>query len=199
MSYSAAISSCFRHYFSFRGRAPRSEYWYWNLTILFINILLGAPPLLTGRAAAPEIVTHLPVLTVFWLVTFLPSFSIMVRRLHDVNKSSWWGLGSLIPFMNFYALYLLFFKRGTEGPNKFGDDPNEGDVTRGRVVQLGSTNPPPLERFSDEELARLLPAGRTTPKAANERSGMRVPITARKQATGFGRRGAGNHAGFRSS
>ena len=37
MSFTKAIESCFNNYFTFRGRAPRSEYNYW----LLFQILLG--------------------------------------------------------------------------------------------------------------------------------------------------------------
>ena len=197
MSYFAAISSCFRHYVSFSGRAPRSEYWYWHLTIILFNILLGAGPLLAGRATFSETVTRLPLLALFWLVTLLPNFSVLVRRLHDVNKSGFWWFGTFIPFINFYVLFLLFFKRGSRGPNKFGDDPNGGGASPDQIIQMGTSKSPPRTRFSDEEFAYAHPQGRTRPKAANDRPRARVPIILGKQARGFGRRGAGNHEGFR--
>lgn len=37
MSFGAAVSTCFRKYATFKGRARRSEYWYWAL----FQILLG--------------------------------------------------------------------------------------------------------------------------------------------------------------
>ena len=56
-------------------------------------------------------------------ILFIP-FSI--RRLHDLNKSGWFLLISLIPVINFFfGIYAGFFK-GTEGPNDYGDDPLAG-------------------------------------------------------------------------
>ena len=60
---------------------------------------------------------------IFNLAVFLPSWAVMIRRLHDVNRSGWWILINLtiigiIPFT-----YWLFMKVGDEGENRFGSDP----------------------------------------------------------------------------
>ena len=42
MNFGEAISSCFRNYANFSGRAVRSEYWYWYLFVAIVLIVLGA-------------------------------------------------------------------------------------------------------------------------------------------------------------
>ena len=195
MTYFAAISSCLKHYFNFSGRAPRSEYCYWSLTVLLINILLGSGPIFNGKSSASLIVTPIPLLGLFWLLTVLPNLSVMVRRLHDVGKSGWWWMASAVPFINFYLLYLLFFKRGTDGPNTYGDDPRGANMRT--PSELLSTRDPAqtVTPFTDEELARLLPQrGSVEPEAGNIPRPLRVSGQA---ATGFGRRGVGDNPGFR--
>lgn len=51
---------------------------------------------------------------------------ISVSRFHDRNKSGFWALILLIPVFGFLWLIIecLFF-RGTEGQNKYGEDPNK--------------------------------------------------------------------------
>lgn len=48
---------------------------------------------------------------------------VTIQRLHDLNRpgSHWFLL--LIPFYNIYLGLLLSFKKGTVGPNRFGEDP----------------------------------------------------------------------------
>lgn len=46
-----------------------------------------------------------------------------IRRFHDMNLSLLNLLWLLIPIVNFYFLYVLFFTKGTAGPNKYGPDP----------------------------------------------------------------------------
>jgi uncharacterized membrane protein YhaH (DUF805 family) len=64
------------------------------------------------------------------LGALVPNLALGFRRLHDIDKSAWWLLIVLIPFIG--ALVLLYFavQPGTVGPNKFGPDPREtaGDV-----------------------------------------------------------------------
>lgn len=48
---------------------------------------------------------------VILLMCFLP-YNLYIRRLHDLNRSGWILLLLLIPFANFYILYLLYFKKG---------------------------------------------------------------------------------------
>ena len=60
------------------------------------------------------------------LVFAVPGLLLSVRRLHDLNRPTWWIIGNFIPFLNIlFACYLVFFK-GTDGPNRYGPDPLEG-------------------------------------------------------------------------
>ena len=49
--------------------------------------------------------------------------NLTIKRLHDLNKSGWHFLASLIPIWNIYLACVLYFKRGTNGSNRFGADP----------------------------------------------------------------------------
>jgi uncharacterized membrane protein YhaH (DUF805 family) len=94
-------------YADFDGRASRSEYWYFTLFYLLISIVVS----LVAKS------TKLPMLE--WILTlgmFIPSLSVGVRRMHDIEKSGWY---SLIPFYNFYLSCI----EGTKGDNKYGEDP----------------------------------------------------------------------------
>ena len=60
------------------------------------------------------------------VATFVPilaGFSLGIRRCHDLDKSGWWLLLGMIPYINVaWGLYLMC-KRGTVGRNRYGDDP----------------------------------------------------------------------------
>ena len=58
--------------------------------------------------------------TLYSCAVLCPSVCLNIRRLHDVDKSGWWLLLMLVPLANFYAMYLIWFKKGTEGSNRFG-------------------------------------------------------------------------------
>ena len=54
----------------------------------------------------------------------IPAIMLGIRRLHDTDHSGWWWLIGLVPIIGWiYLLYLLWFKKGTSGSNRFGADP----------------------------------------------------------------------------
>jgi uncharacterized membrane protein YhaH (DUF805 family) len=56
---------------------------------------------------------------IYELAVFLPSWSVMVRRFHDVDKRAWF---CLVPV---YGWIVLPCTAGTIGPNRFGPDPKQ--------------------------------------------------------------------------
>ena len=117
MGFGDAVSICFRKYVDFSGRAPRSEYWYWTLfhvlslmAAVFVDFYIISNP--TGYF-----------LIVAFVITFLPSFAVLVRRLHDIDKAGWWVLLSVVPYVGAIALLIFCIIGGTPGPNRFGPDP----------------------------------------------------------------------------
>ena len=52
------------------------------------------------------------------------SLALGIKRWHDRDKSGWWTLIGLIPVIGaIWAFVEQGCLRGTEGPNRFGDDP----------------------------------------------------------------------------
>ena len=63
--------------------------------------------------------------TIISIAAAIPSFMLIIRRLHDLNRPTWWCIGVFVPLVNLVlGIYLLFFK-GTDGPNDYGPDPLE--------------------------------------------------------------------------
>ena len=113
MNLQEAVKSCLTNYVTFSGRASRSEYWYFILAVVLASVL-GA--ILDG---ALGMVLLYPIAI---LGSILPTVSVLVRRLHDVNKSGWWYWIQIIPFGGLVILYFCVTK-GTEGDNDYGTDP----------------------------------------------------------------------------
>jgi uncharacterized membrane protein YhaH (DUF805 family) len=117
MTFGEAISSVFRNYVGFSGRAARSEFWYWQLFYILVSILLTGFDLgVLGSDARP--------FSSLWsLAVLLPSLAVGVRRLHDTDRSGWWWLIALIPLVGWIVLIVFWCMEGTRGPNRFGPDP----------------------------------------------------------------------------
>lgn len=118
VGFADAIRLGFGKYTTFSGRSCRSEFWYWSLYYL----LLAGVGLIAG--VATDAVA--PIYGIIWIVHFLPSLAISVRRLHDGNRVGWWYLLTFIPLVGAIAgivLLVWFCQRGTVGSNRFGPDP----------------------------------------------------------------------------
>jgi uncharacterized membrane protein YhaH (DUF805 family) len=114
MNFTQAISSGFSNYVNFAGRAVRSEYWYWVLFVVIVSIVASIIDVVLGTRLFNPI---------FSLAVLLPSLAVGVRRLHDLDRSGWWLLLSLIPLIGAIVLIVWFVGRGTPGANRFGPDP----------------------------------------------------------------------------
>lgn len=125
MSYRDAIASAFRQYVNFRGRARRSEYWYFYLFTVVLNIATTAIDRVLG--IADEFGTG-PVGIVASLAVLLPSLAVGVRRLHDTSRSGWWLLLVLVPVVGWILLIVWLATDSTPGANQHGPSPKEQAV-----------------------------------------------------------------------
>lgn len=81
--FSEAFLRFWQKYTVFRGRASRSEFWWWVLAAFGINIVLDIL-----NTATDEKLGFLA--TIWGLATLIPTLALSVRRLHDTNKPGWW-------------------------------------------------------------------------------------------------------------
>lgn len=114
----------FENYGNFKGRARRSEYWWFFLGNIIISYGLQI------LAIASEIAVLGIISTIYSLAVLIPGIAAGVRRMHDVGKSGWF---LLIPIYNL----ILAATEGDKGTNEYGDDPKGGVA---------------LEEFGQEEI-----------------------------------------------
>jgi len=114
MTFTQAISSCYSNYGTFSGRASRSEYWFFTLFHMLLVVL--------GVALIP-VGIGLLILIGGGLINFLPSLSVLVRRLHDTDHSGWWYWICLVPVVGLVVLLIWLCTRGSWGDNRYGPDP----------------------------------------------------------------------------
>lgn len=62
------------------------------------------------------------------LVLFIPNLAVGIRRLHDTDRSGWWYLFALVPFIGPIIVLVWFCTRGTHGLNTYGSDPLGTDL-----------------------------------------------------------------------
>ncbi len=119
MEFSDAIRKCFSNYVTFTGRAARPEFWWFVLFIFLGNIVFGIlDRILFGPMMMGDDASLLG--AIFSLVVFLPSLAVLVRRLHDIDRTGWWALIALIPVIGTLVLIFFTVQRGSTGGNRFG-------------------------------------------------------------------------------
>lgn len=113
MNFVDAVKTCLTKYIDFKGRAARSEYWWFVLFSLILQLVVGSVSDLLGVVAS--------------LALFLPSLAVAVRRLHDRDMTGWWVLIVFFPLIGAIALLVITVMKGSDGENRFGADPLGSD------------------------------------------------------------------------
>ena len=112
-----------KQYADFNGRARRKEYWMFILfNMIFASVALVFDNIL---GFAMEGVGYGPIYVLYGLGIMIPAIAVGVRRLHDIGKSGWMLLVSLIPLIGGIWLLVLMATDGQPGDNKYGTNPKE--------------------------------------------------------------------------
>ena len=99
-----AVKTCLKKYFDFKGRARRSEFWWF---VLFVIIVSSVLTFFSGLVPAIGYVGM-----AFSLAMFIPQLSALTRRLHDTNHRGWWiGLMALLIIV-FYGSFACLLGPG---------------------------------------------------------------------------------------
>lgn len=96
MGFMAAVKTCLSKSVVFKGRARRSEYWWWILFSFIVSMVLSV-----GDRLVPNenmLVMALYALFVIGVGVYLgiASIAVSIRRLHDIGRSGWWYGASLL-------------------------------------------------------------------------------------------------------
>ncbi|MFG1201986.1 DUF805 domain-containing protein [Xanthobacter aminoxidans] len=133
MTFTQAVRSCLSQYAGFEGRAPRSEFWWFTLFYILVDVAVIAVGgmLLTGSITSVQgnvdrsvswYVMTAPnwLMIIAHLALFLPTLAVTVRRLHDVGRTGWWILISFVPFFGILLLLFWWVQPSQREPNAYG-------------------------------------------------------------------------------
>ena len=125
MTFMESVRTCLKEsYFGFDGRASRSEYWWFALFAVLLGIVTSVLDGFLGTYTVTSSGKMIGFInSIFLLAILLPSIAVAVRRLHDTDRSGWFYLLIFIPLIGSIILIIFFIQQGTNGRNRFGDDP----------------------------------------------------------------------------
>jgi len=127
---------CIKNYTLFKGRASRTEFWYFILYWAIFYVIIIAVDRVLGfnfinlktlpfseYIPLANLYDEVGLLTVIYRpLTILPSLAVISRRLHDINRSGWWCLMCVTPLVIILIIFLC--KKSDESENQFGLNPS---------------------------------------------------------------------------
>ena len=124
-----AVKTVFSKYATFQGRASRSEYWFFYLFnilleigLLIVGLILGAI-VGDGTGALAGMGIAYVLLCIYGLIALIPSISVFVRRMHDIGRSGWWYWLALVPLVGVIVLLVFLLTGSDRGDNQYGPEP----------------------------------------------------------------------------
>ena len=120
MNIKESFISVFTNWKNFRGRACRSEYWYFVLSVSLIAFVLVFVEGFLG--IFNEEIGYGPLSGLFQIITIIPTIAVISRRLQDRGISGWWQL-SYITIVGIFVILILNILPAKEDENKWGRNP----------------------------------------------------------------------------
>ena len=120
MNIKESFISVFTNWSNFSGRACRSEYWYFYLSVGLISLFLSLIEMAAGIFS--EEFGYGPFSALFQIIVIIPSISVTSRRLQDRGISGWWQL-SYITIIGIFVILILLMLPAKEDENNWGRNP----------------------------------------------------------------------------
>ena len=120
MNMKQSFISVFSNWNNFSGRACRSEYWYFLLSVILVAFILTIFEVLLGIYSIEF--GYGPLTLIFQIIVIIPSISLTSRRLQDRGISGWWQLLQLT-IIAIPILIIIYMLPAKEDENKWGRNP----------------------------------------------------------------------------
>ena len=105
----------------FSGRSRMSEFWNFTLINFIFTALAMLSDYMFGLILTP--MPFGPIFIIYTFLVFLPSLAVLIRRMHDVDKSAWFVLLLFIPLIGTVWLLALCITEGNAKKNEYGPNP----------------------------------------------------------------------------
>lgn len=128
MSFGTALKAFWSNYRNFKGRARRSEYWFIQLFLVATNLAAAVIDLALMDGDVDRFIANGGggIVGLIWiLATIVPALAVLVRRLHDTNRSGWWALIGFVPILGTIVILVFTVSDSDQSENRYGVSPKE--------------------------------------------------------------------------
>ena len=125
MKMKEAIISVLTNWNNFSGRACRSEFWFFCLAVVLVQVIISIIEIATGmvdRIESTEMYEMGILSIIFTLLILVPSISVTSRRLQDRGLSGWWQL-LYLTIIGYPVIVVLNMLPAKEDENNWGRNP----------------------------------------------------------------------------
>ena len=127
MTFTESIKTCLGKTFTIKGRASRSEFWWFYLFFLVFYIVFMIGVSVNDGYSDTDNLLHVAnsllvkIMSIAFIIISIAAITAQIRRLHDTGRSAWYILVCLIPVVSF--IMLLWLTEGSDGDNEYGEEP----------------------------------------------------------------------------
>ena len=128
MDVGTALKAFWSNYSNFKGRSRRSEYWFIELFLVITNVVVAVVDLALMNWDVDRFIANGGggIVGLIWiLATIVPAIAVLIRRLHDTNRSGWLALIYLVPLAGAIVLLVFTVEDSNKGDNRYGASPKE--------------------------------------------------------------------------
>ena len=128
MDFGTALKAFWSNYSNFKGRSRRSEYWFIELFLVITNVVVAVVDLALMNWDVDRFIANGGggIVGLIWiLATIVPAIAVLIRRLHDTNRSGWLALIYLVPLAGAIVLLVFTVEDSNKGDNRYGASPKE--------------------------------------------------------------------------
>ena len=125
MKMKEAVISVLTNWNNFSGRACRSEFWFFCLAAVLVQVIISIIEIATGmvdRLESTEMYEMGILSIIFTLLILVPSISVTSRRLQDRGLSGWWQL-LYLTIIGIPVIVVLNMLPAKEDENNWGRNP----------------------------------------------------------------------------
>ena len=118
-----------KKYLVFSGRSRRNEFWMFQicnvLAFIILPIISVNLVIMMGGNFEIILIAYGLCMGIYSLGVGIPSLAVSVRRLHDIGRSGWWLLISLVPVVGWILTLIWYVSDSEAEENKYGPNPKQ--------------------------------------------------------------------------